>query len=315
MAEWLRREGLQSPFLRWYVRYATLDDFGGELAEVSAWAALHYFAARKLRTEQLAGSNYLVWPEGNGCLVRRLLERLPTAVIPNALVEHVRPRRKGGVVIRYVDTLHSETRQIEARAVIVATPAFVASRVLPPAVVHSGAATLRRRPSAPWLVANLHLRRPAEPNLPWDSVIHGGRGLGYVDAGHQLTRPSDRRVWTYFRAYGETDVAARRMALLGQSWAELASEVLLDLAPAHPELATQTQRLDVMIWGHGMPRPRPGFLGPTPFESPPLIDRHIAFAHVDQTGFALFEEANQRGVVAAESIADALGAKRGESWM
>jgi len=71
MAEWLRREELQSPFLRWYVRYATLDDFGAELEEVSAWAALHYFAARKLRTEQLAGSNYLVWPEGNGWLVRR----------------------------------------------------------------------------------------------------------------------------------------------------------------------------------------------------------------------------------------------------
>ena len=45
------------------------------------------------------------------------------------------------------------------------------------------------------------------------------------------------------------------------------------------------------------------------------LDRTVAWAHVDQTGFALFEEAVQRGVRAAETIADALGARRGESWL
>jgi phytoene dehydrogenase-like protein len=315
MAEWLRREGYRSPFLKWYVRYATLDDFGADLSDVSAWAGLHYFAARKLHTEQLAGSNYLVWPEGNGWLVRKLLGRLDRPVRRNALVQHLRPRAKGGVEVRYLDTERFESRRLLSRAAIVATPTFVAQRLLAPAVVERGSLVLRRRASAPWLVANLHLRRPPEPNLAWDSVVHGSHGLGYVDAAHQLTSPSDRRVWSYFRAYGDTDVANQRMELLGRSWQELASEVLLDLAPAHPELADQTERLDVMIWGHGMPRPRPGFLGRRPFDSTSLLDRHIAFAHVDQTGFALFEEANYRGVRAAEAIADALDVRRGESWL
>ena len=97
MAAWLAREGFTSPFVRWYVRYATLDDFGAELDDVSAWAGLHYFAARKLRTEQLEGSNYLVWPEGNGWLVRRLLDRLRLRRLHGTLVTQVRPRPRGGV--------------------------------------------------------------------------------------------------------------------------------------------------------------------------------------------------------------------------
>jgi hypothetical protein len=127
--------------------------------------------------------------------------------------------------------------------------------------------------------------------------------------------PSDRTVLTYFRAYGDRDPAATRAALLQKSWAELAGEVFLDLASAHPELPDQTERLDVMVWGHAMPRPRPGFLGKRPFDMPVMLGERIAWAHVDQTGFALFEEANLHGVRAAERVAEAIDADGGESWI
>ena len=49
MAAWLDRERLDSPWLRWIVDYACRDDYGALSADVSAWAGLHYFAARDSR--------------------------------------------------------------------------------------------------------------------------------------------------------------------------------------------------------------------------------------------------------------------------
>ncbi|MBI4702069.1 MAG: FAD-dependent oxidoreductase [Deltaproteobacteria bacterium] len=311
IAQWLDREGLRTPFVRWYVRLAVRDDFGGELDNTSAWAALHYFAARKLRTPQLSGSRYLVWPEGNGRLVQAMLARAGAERRAGAMVTAVEPRAKGGVEVRYLDRARREMRRIEARAAVVATPAFVARRL----VQGTAAPLLPRRFAAPWLVANLHLRERPDAEPCWDSLLYDGEGLGYVDAGHQRFVPGGPTVLTYFRAYGASDVAASRAALLGASWAELASEALGDLTPAHPDLGEKVERLDVMVHGHAMPQPRPGFLGAEPFSPQPPIDRHVAWAHVDRTGMALFEEANLHGVRAAESIADALGAARGESWL
>jgi hypothetical protein len=309
MADWLDRHDFRREFVRWFVEYATLDDFGAALEDTSAWAGLHYFAARKLETPELEGSRYLVWPEGNGWLVRRMLARMHGSRRHGALVFRVTPTRTG-VALDVLDVTRDESRRIEARGAILAVPAFVAARML-----GSDPVAAMTRASSPWLVANLQVERRAEPDRTWDSMIHASRGLGYVDAGHQRTRASDRTVLTYFRAYGASDVAATRAALARQSWTDLASEVLEDLSVAHPELPDQTRRLDVMVWGHAMPRPRPGFLSKQPFAAPVLLDRAVAWAHVDQTGFALFEEANLHGVRAAELLASSLGHDPGESWV
>lgn len=308
MAEWLEREGFRAPFLRWYVRYAMLDDFGGEPEDVSAWAGLHYFASRKLEGPALEGSHFLVWPEGNGRLVRALLERARPRLGTGALATAVRASPRG-VEVDYLDLARGEARRVEARAAVLATPAIVARRLFPAA-----AAALPVRASSPWLVANLHVERPADPDLPWDSVLHDAEGLGYVDARHHLPL-ADRTVLTYYRAHGGPDVAASRAALARAPWEALADEVLRDLAPAHPHLRDELTRIDLMVWGHGMPRPRPGFLGAHPFEVPCALDPRIAWAHADQSGVALFEEAQARGVRAAEALAPALGLDLGATWL
>ena len=46
-----------------------------------------------------------------------------------------------------------------------------------------------------------------------------------------------------------------------------------------------------------------------------MIDARVAWGHVDQTGYAIFEEATDRGVRAAEALAEALGVRSGESWV
>jgi glycine/D-amino acid oxidase-like deaminating enzyme len=309
MDAWLTREGFGTAFLRWYVEYAMLDDFGAALSEVSAWAGLHYFAARKLVTDQLGGTRFLVWPEGNGWLVRRMLAGLGAERVHGALVHGVAPLAKGGVEVRWLELATGVGRRAVARGVVLATPAFVTARLVP-----SARPLLPARTSSPWLVANLHVRHPFDPDGAWDSVHYEGRGLGYVDASHQLLGARDETVLTYYRAYGGADVAAARSRMLRAGWTELASEVLADLAEAEPELVTATRRLDVMLWGHGMPRPRPGFLGERPFEAPVVLAPGVAWAHVDQSGLALFEEANLCGVRAAEALAPALGVDLGPSW-
>ncbi len=308
MSAWLDREGFRSPFLRWMVRYACLDDFGGEPDDISAWAGLHYFAARKLRSAELAGSHFLVWPEGNGRLVRALVELGRPSVRTGALATAIEPTRDGAMV-HFLDVERGEARRIAARAVVVATPAFVARRLL------ASAPALPDRAASPWLVANLHVDWPFDPDRAWDSVLYDGEGLGYVDARHQMTELKDGTVLTYYRAYGGADVRGTRAALLGATWDDLATAVVRDLAPAHPGLRASIDRLDLMVWGHAMPRPRPGFLGDSPFEAPVLLAPNVGWAHVDQSGVALFEEALGRGVRAAEALAPALGASFGESWM
>jgi phytoene dehydrogenase-like protein len=46
MAQWLEQEGFKSARLRWYVDYACRDDFGAMADQVSAYAAIWYFASR-----------------------------------------------------------------------------------------------------------------------------------------------------------------------------------------------------------------------------------------------------------------------------
>ncbi len=306
MASWLTAHGFESPFVRWYVAYAALDDFGADLDDVSAWAVWHYFSSRRLVTEQLEGSRYLVWPEGNGALIRHLAEAVRGEVRTGALVTHVASERSG-VTVTYVNVASGTTHRVAAKAAVLAVPAFVARRLL-------ASQALPTRKSSPWLVCNLHVERTEEPDRAWDSVIYGGESLGYVDAGHQLTAPENRTVLTYFRAFGAADVAGTRDALLRSAWTDHANMALRDLWAPHPEIVEETRRIDVMVWGHAMPRPTVGFLQASG-AMPLWIDERVAWAHVDQSGFALFEEASFRGVRAAEAVLDSLGAHAAASWL
>ncbi|MEQ9325438.1 MAG: FAD-dependent oxidoreductase [Polyangiaceae bacterium] len=312
MADWLDERGFSTPFLRWYVEYGTRDDFGAVLSETSAWAGLHYFAARSMETAQLEGSRYLVWPEGNGWLVKGLRSRLSADWRHRALALRVAPSGAGGVAVDYLDVERDEVRRVTADGVVLATPSFVTSRLV---AGLTGVASLPARATSPWVVANVHVERDWEPNRAWDSMIYDSPSLGYVDAGHQGGAPKRRTVLTHFTAFGDADVAGTRAMLLGRGWAGHAGAVLADLRIAHPEIVEQCSRVDVMVWGHAMPRPRPGFLGRDPMGSSPMIAERVAWGHVDQTGYALFEEATDRGVRAAEALGEALGLPMGDSYV
>ena len=54
--QWLDQEGYHSPELLWYLDYCCRDDYGQGIAQVSAFAGLHYFAARN------NAETVLTWP-------------------------------------------------------------------------------------------------------------------------------------------------------------------------------------------------------------------------------------------------------------
>ena len=287
---WLAREGYRSPALRWLVDYACRDDFGTRARDASAWAALHYFAARDHDED-----GPLTWADGNARLVRHLASRVGDRVVTGAPVRRVARDGAGG----RMRVLAGDTAW-ECEAVVWAAPTFLAPRVV------EGAPAVPWR-YAPWMVANLTLdRRPAaraqDAPEAWDNVVADSPALGYVVATHQALRgvPDERTVWTYYWPLAdETPVAARRR-LLAMDWRACAEQAVADLERAHPDLRACVARVDVMRYGHAMPRPEPGFLAARRAWWDPPRDARVLYANSDVSGLSLFEEAQWRGIAAAE---------------
>ncbi|WLT30303.1 FAD-dependent oxidoreductase [Geothrix sp. PMB-07] len=312
MAAWLDARGLTSPRLRWLLDYACRDDYGSRLDTTSAWAGLFYFAARK----QGPGEDsrpLLTWPQGNGFLVEHLRracgERLHCGTLATAI------RQEGNdLLVTAWDNLQQRRLGWRAKRVIFAGPQHAARHVIEGLEAARPAST--RIHNAPWLVANLTLRaRPAEPAFPlaWDNVLRDSEALGYVVATHQSLRDYGPSVWTWYRPFAGPDCEAERARLRAMDWAACARMVMADLRPAHPDLEGLVARLDVMRWGHAMVRPAPGLLWDPAFLALSQPFGGIHFAHTELSGVALFEEAQDHGIRAAEEVLSALG-RPGGSW-
>ncbi len=313
MARWLDDNGYDDPGLRWYVEYACRDDFGCLLADTSAWAGIHYFAAR-IPAEGEESSEFLTWPEGNGFLVTHLASVAADRVRTGAVVARIEPLggslrepQGDGARVRWIDASGGAPRhrEIVADRVISAMPRFVTRRVvqgLPDDGVAFG--------TTPWVIANITLRRaPLERAFPlaWDNVLPDSDSLGYVVATHQSDRPGPRSVWTWYRPFCGPDVAAERTRLSTLTWSEFRDMVLADLLPAHPDIEPLIERIDVWIWGHAMVRPEPGSLWSGAREAAATPHGAVHFAAADLGGLPLFEEAQWAGVRAAEEVLEALG--------
>lgn len=307
---WLGREGFSDPHLRWYLDYCCRDDYGAGLAHVSAWAGIHYFASRHgfhaPGEDDGEREAVLTWPEGNAWLTRRLAQPLGDRLRTGHAVTRIAQTRSG-VEVDAVDVASGSRLRWQAERCIVALPVFIAVRVVegPPERLRLAAASLRY---APWLVANVHLsaaladRPGAAPS--WDNVIHGSRGLGYVDARHQSLDPTPRAtVLTWYRPLGPSgwDGPDGRRQLLERSWAGWRDELLAELSQAHPELGELATRIDITRHGHAMAIPAPGLLATLGAKDRVAAGR-LAFAHGDWSGYSIFEEAFTRGHLAGKTV-------------
>ncbi len=282
MHDWMAANRFTSPYLNWYIDYACRDDFGALARDTSAWAGMHYFASREPEEK-----GPLTWPEGNGWIVRQLMERLNPWLRSSSPVYAI---LKNGRRMR----VRTEATEYVAERVIFAAPTFLASYIV------EGAPPAQGFVYSPWLTANLTLDRLPDETA-WDNVIYDSPALGYVDATHMSLRShTDRTVWTFYWALAHRPPAEMRALLLEKDWSYWREAILNDLSRAHRDVRSAVSRIDVMRMGHAMARPVPGFLGSESRRHFTTGPGPVIYANSDLSGFSIFEEAPYRGVTAAD---------------
>jgi hypothetical protein len=299
MADFLDRHGWTSPRLRWIVEYACRDDYGCTLETTSAWAGVHYFASRASTGLAHEDRPLLTWPEGNGWIVQRLVERIGPRLVCGRLVTRVEVE-KASVRVEVYDPVRNATLEVRCRHAIFALPQHVRKFVV------ARSPDFPEFTYAPWMVANLTVDRvPEGRGFPpaWDNVLFDSPSLGYVVATHQsLSSRPGPSVLTYYRPLTGQDPVAERRSMSQRTWQDWCDEILADLSRAHPTIASEVSRIDVMRWGHAMVRPVPTFLWGEARRRAAEPIGNLFFAHSDLGGLPLFEEALHRGVAAAEAI-------------
>lgn len=298
-ASWLDGHGFTSPRLRWLADYACRDDYGLLAADTSAWAGIGYFAARIAQPGD-EPQPVVTWPEGNGRIIRHLVDHGGGGLRLGHAVSSVEPTEAG---VEIIARSSSGAVGILAERVIMATPDFINRRVV------SGLASARPEPRldrGAWAVVNLHLgERPrvqADDAPPaWDNVLYDSPSLGYVVATHQAGRDHGPTVLTWYYPFTGDGAAARR-ALDGASREDWAAAALVDLARAHPDIRRLCRRIDVAYWGHGMVRPRVGSVFQPALAALRAPFGNVFFAASELSGLALFEEALDHGVRAAREV-------------
>ncbi len=285
MRQWMDENRFTSPYLNWYIDYACRDDYGALPSETSAWAGIHYFASRAPEEK-----GPLVWPEGNGWIAHQLTSRVKPFI------------RTGSPAYRISGSrVFTESVEYAAERIIFAAPSFLAPYIIEgaaaPDIVYS-----------PWLTANLTLDRLPSEDSAWDNVIYDSPALGYVVATHMTLKSYvDRSVWTFYWALAHKPPAEMRRLLLEKDWTYWREAILNDLARAHPNIRECVSRIDVMRIGHAMARPVPGFLTSAKRRELCASKPPIYYANSDLSGFSIFEEAQYRGVKAAERALKDIG--------
>lgn len=306
MEQWMRENGFSSEYLHRYVNYCCRDDFGTPHHLISAWAGIHYFASRKGKGANAAHEDVLTWPEGNAFLVRQLTRGIEALIRTNTLVTGIH-LQEDSVRVEYLDA-NNQLQGIAAEQCILAIPQFVAARLLGD---EKRMEQVKQLQYSPWMVANLRVKKMEERSgspMSWDNVLHESPSLGYVEATHQLLNQSDwQRNLTYYLPLTAKDPVTERKAAYGRTHAEWVKMVKDDLRIVHPDIDTAIQEMDILLWGHAMVQPLPGYIsGNLRKELSASIHNRIHFAHTDLSGISIFEEGFYQGIGAAKKLIAAL---------
>ena len=317
-AQWLAAQGYTSPDLLAHLDYCCRDDYGQGIAQVSAFAGLHYFAARGNENAAV-----LTWSDGLNHIAEKIRQHI-------GLQEKNKLPESGDLLFRqpenwsatawqideqndYVDVFIRENQSgemanIRANHVICATPLFIAQRIVKNIQKYTQS-DFKQPESAPWLVSNFVLNRfPNEPQhteLAWDNVVHQSRHLGYVVATHQDIRVAkpEKTIFTAYTAVNHDTPKNIRNWLLNAPDMELLNYVAEDLLTVYGKsFWRHVEHVDISVRAHAMAVPKVGYLSD---ETLLALRQHFSkllFAHSDLSGYSVFEEAAYWGIQAAKKI-------------
>ncbi len=297
---YLNQEGYTSENLLWYLNYCCRDEYGQGLDHISAYAGLHYFASRRGKGSNCDDNSVLVWPEGNGYLVKRLSDNLKSHIKTGQVARQISYDSNQCTTI-VTDAIKGETYSIKSEKVILCVPQFARKKLLPlneelPEVAHQ-----------PWLVANITFTDFYDKNgfpMCWDNVFKNSETLGFVYAQHQSLKTIPQHpVFTLYKPLDKQDPTSSRKNYYSKTDEELQSEILNDITAIYPDIAPQILTIDCHLWGHGMASPGINYIfHPSRHKwTIPIADK-IYFAHSDYSGISIFEEAFYQGQTAAKKI-------------
>ena len=271
LADWLRDEGLDSPWLRWSIDYACRDDYGARADVTSAWAGLLAMPPSDMRSVRRPGRKALVGSRLDCWNASAILSGPDGRAVD----------RTG-----HLSVGHDAGHRLVADAVIFAAQGFL--------LQHHRARTGHARFRV-FAVGdgNLWLDRwPNERGLPpaWDNVLFDSPSLSYVVAASiaQDIHPANGMDVLLGARPGLT--ASESDLALAQDWRTLRDRVLDDLSRAHPDIRDCATRVDICRMG----RDDSSHAGiPDISRTAVLVaarDR-LFFAHSDLSGVSIFEEA------------------------
>jgi glycine/D-amino acid oxidase-like deaminating enzyme len=310
---WLDEQNFTAPTLRWYLDYCCRDDYGRSAGEISAYAGLHYFAARVGLAQNAERGAVLTWPEGTSALARGLLakadlsaERVLKGVALSIAGEGNGVRVAG---VRHSGDAPGEAFVVSARDAIIAMPLYVAKHVVKGLSTLGYEASLHEPPYAPWLVSNFIMHAfPEEQSgsaLAWDNVVYGSHELGYVVSTHQDIRQSrpDKTAFSAYSALADMTPDAGRRWLDTASASDLVSRAARDLRSAYGwRLGPCVESVEITARGHAMASPGPGYRTNPGLLALRKVQGPMHFAHADLSGYSVFEEASWWGYRAAGAI-------------
>jgi hypothetical protein len=300
MIDFLNRQNLTSSYLRWYINYCCLDDYGTSIDKISAWAGIHYFSSRRGRGDQLKSHDVLTWPEGNSFLASKLLEEVKEYSLSGQLIFKIENRRND-VLAHVYDFKKKVTRTISADHLLYCAPRFSAFKVISG---YSKELSLLKNDFdyTPWMVANITVKNSEHRYTEyWDNVNYHGRSLGFIDSSHQnIGRSTGESVWTLYWPLVDKSPRLARIWALKRGHHEWVKDIITELDLMIPEIEKEISNIDVCLWGHPMLRPKPGFYKENQIKDMKRKFGRISFAHSDMMALSIFEHAHTLGVEAAE---------------
>lgn len=295
MLDYLKQMNFDCETLNWYVNYCCRDDFGTTIDQISAWAGIHYFTARRGVGKDLHENSVLTWPEGNKFLVDKLMELSQAEVHKGYLLFKV-----SGNELFFYDFENKETVKVVSKQIVLALPQFILAKIFDSQTPFE---------YSPWMVANLKIKwdQTIEKDLAWDNVNYHGKGLGVVSSNQQkLYSHMNENILTYYWPLTHLSPKEARKFAIKRTHEKWCEDILEDVSPMIFDIDQRILSVDIWPWGHGMIRPTKNFITQTRKKLVNVSSSHIHIAHTDLGGLSLFEEGFYRGEVAAKRVQEGL---------